>query len=492
MAYTNYPGPPDVKVSFQQTKSPTASPDTQYYPVFVGTGITSRNKPINKAGLHADVSAFPDVTLSFDLINDINTDLFDQTTFTFGQLIVTPNSGGADITLSPTTDYTITKDISFSSVDNLAYVTIHIINSSITSADIMYELNMTIANTDDDFDVRTVSGTDKFFSDGIFGPVVLEEDGNQFFNDIAIAADICFRLDVPTFYYLEVPRNYGSGATSADFETAIQKIYFNPNLYRIVPLTSDADVLTQLDQFISGIANPYDKRETVGFVSYDSTQIIDVTDINELVTKVGGLSSSLNNKRICNVFAGKSVSYTMNSQRYVLPQYFAAAAVAALDTNVGLVDPLSRRTIDIFDSIDGPRFRPTVWNQLARYGVLIIQKDNPDSAAFIRHQLTTAQSDTASEQEYSVVKNWDVVTKKIRDGLAGYSGESNIDTGYTERLNGTTATLIQTLIELGLAKNITTVTPWSLATNGDVTNLVTVLQLDPVYPANQLDVYIVV
>jgi hypothetical protein len=90
------------------------------------------------------------------------------------------------------------------------------------------------------------------------------------------------------------------------------------------------------------------------------------------------------------------------------------------------------------------------------------------------------------------VKNWDVVTKFLRDGLSPYAGESNIDAGYTERLDGTTTTLIQQIIELKLAKGLSVSTPWSQSTTNDVRNLVTVLQLDPVYPANQLDVYIIV
>lgn len=493
MTYTNYQGPPDVNVTIQQTKTQTQSVDTQYYPVFVGTGITSRVKPIDIPNLRADVTAFPDVVLSFDLINRINTDLFNNTVFTLGQVIVTPASGSSAIVLEPDTDYTVTKDVSFSTVTNLSTVTIHILNTNVTSADVVYELNLTATNTDDDFDVRTLSASDKFFAKDLFGPIILEENGNQFYNDIAIAADICFRLNVPTFYYLEVPRDFGSSAQPVDFEKAIEKIYYNKDLYRIVPLSSDPNVISALNQFVNSTANPYDKRETVGFVSYDTTNIIDITDINELVDKVGGASESINNKRLCNVFTGRSVTYTINNQQYVLPQYFMAMAVCALDATVGLVEPLSKRTIDIFDSIDAPRFRPLVWNQLAKCGVFIVLKENKESPAVIRHQLTTAQSDKASDQEYSVVKNWDVVTKMMRDGLDIYSGQSNIDAGYTERLDGTTTTLIQKIVEQGLARSLTVTTPWALNTaTNDPRNLATVLQLSPVFPANDLDVYIIV
>jgi hypothetical protein len=299
-------------------------------------------------------------------------------------------------------------------------------------------------------------------------------------------------MSVPRFYYLEVPRDYGEQPTAADFTNAIEKIYFENNAYRIIPLTSDPEVVSAINQFVSGVSNPVDRRETVGFVSYDVANIVDINDITELETKVGGFSETLDNKRICNVFAGESAELKINNVTYVLPAYYFPVAVAALDAVVGRVDPLSTREITVFDKINGPRFRPRDWNKLAKKGVFIIQKDTDSSPAIVRHQLTTAQSDLASDQEYSVVKNWDVVTKRIRDRLKPYAGQNNIDAGYTERLEGTLATVRQEILEEKLAKSLTVITPWSVREDSDGRNLVTRLQMEPVYPANDLDVYIVV
>jgi hypothetical protein len=496
MAYSNYPGPPEVNVTFERSSVETRSQETEFHTVFLGTGVTSRNRNIVKSNLRADTSLFPSVELTFDLAGDINTDLFSKTKFTIGQIEVTyanaAEGSPATVALNAPTDFTVSEQVTFSDTDSLASVVLNVTKAGVSAADVIYKLNITASNVDSDFDLRLVGSEDRFFSNDLFGPVVLKENGVEFFNDIMIAADIAFRMSVPRFYYLEVPRDYGETPTLADYQAAIEKIYFEGNAYRVVVLTSEVEVIQSLNQFILGVSNPVDRRETVGFVTYDTSQITSINDIAELETKVGGFSESINNKRICNVFAGESAEYRINNQVYVLPEYFFAVAVASLDAVVGKVDPLSTREITVFERINGPRFRPRDWNKLAKKGVFIIKKDNDTSPAEIRHQLTTAQSDLASDQEYSVIKNWDVVTKKIRDRLKPYAGRNNIDAGYTERLEGTLTTVREEILEEKLAKSLTVITPWALKEDNDNRNLATRLRMDPVYPANELDVFIIV
>jgi hypothetical protein len=483
---------PGVDVLIERQQLEQKSTETAFLPVYIGTGITSRVRNIKKTDVEADVSAFPVVTLTFELTGDINTDLFEDTKFTLGQVVVSRASGGGSaVALEPSSGYSVEKDISFSESEGAATYVLKILDGSLSAADTAYELNITAENSDDDFQLRLVGSEDRFFSQDLFGPVILEENGKQFFNDIAIAVEIAFRMNVPSFFYLEVPRNYGELPTKDDYSTAIEQAYYYNDAYRLVPLTFDPEVASALNGFVSGVSNPLDRRETVGFISYDPTNITKMSDINELVQKVGGLSTSIDNKRICNVFGGSSVELTISGVRYELPQYFLAAAVASLDAVVGQVDPLSLREITVFDKINGPRFRPRDWDKLAQKGVFIIKKDNDGSPAQIRHQLTTAISNDAADQEYSVVKNFDVVTKKIRDRFKPYAGQYNIEVGYIERLEGTMATVRQEIIENKLARSLTVLTPWTVS-NSDGRNLVTRLQMEPVFPANHLDVYLVI
>lgn len=493
---------PGVDVIIERSEIERRSAETEFFNVYVGTGITSRNQNIEKLNLKADTSAFPNVELEFDMLGEINTDLFSKMNFTVGQVVVTrssvpaPVEGGTaenpDITLQPTTDFTVAKQVTFSKTDSTAKVTLNILNPAITANDVIYDLNITAGTADKDFDLRVIGAEDRFFSKEMFGPVVLEENDEQFYNDIAIAAEIAFRMEVPRFYYLEVPRDYGELPTADDFRKAIDKIYFHDDAYRVVPLSSDPEIIASVNQFVSGVSNPVDRRETVGFVSYDSTRITDMDDLNELVEKIGGFSESIDNKRMVNVFAGESAELLINGELYVLPEYFVNAAVASLDSVVGKVDPLSLREINVFERINGPRFRPKQWDELAQKGVLIVMQDNESSPAVIRHQLTTSKSDAAEDQEYSVVKNFDVVTKKIRDRFAAYAGRYNVEAGYTERLEGTMATVRQEILEEKLARDLSVITGWSQREGSDGRNLVTRLKLSPVYPANDLDVYLII
>ena len=488
MANNTYSAP-GVDVMIERTQVETRSTETEFFNVYVGTGITSRNRNIEKANIKADVKAFPNVVLEFDMLGEINTDLFSKMSFDIGQVIVkrssVPEGEDPELTLEPNTDYHVTKQVTFSRTDSTASVTLEILNPQVTPNDLIYTINIQAGTADKDFDLRVIGAEDRFFSTEMFGPVVLEENDEQFYNDIAIAAEMAFRMDVPRFYYLEVPRDYGKRPTPADFKKAIDKIYFYSDAYRIVPLSSDPDIIASVNQFVSGVSNPVDRRETVGFISYDTTKITAIDDIEELVEKVGGYSESINNKRMVNVFGGESAELLINSELYVLPEYYIAAAVANLDSVVGKVDPISLREIDVFERINGPKFRPKQWDMLAK-------KDNENTPAIIRHQLTTSKSLSAEDQEYSVVKNFDVVVKKIRDRLAPYAGKYNIEAGYTERLEGTMTTVKQEILEEKLARDITVITGWTQRENGDERNLVNRLKLTPVYPANDLDVYLII
>lgn len=67
-----------------------------------------------------------------------------------------------------------------------------------------------------------------------------------------------------------------------------------------------------------------------------------------------------------------------------------------------------------------------------------------------------------------------------------------MEAGYTERLEGTMATVRQEILEEKLAREITVITPWSQREGSDGRNLVTRLKMSPVYPANDLDVYLII
>lgn len=500
MSYKDYRAP-GVTVIVERQAGEEAVQRQQFYPVFVGTGMTSSSRVIPFADMQADTSEFPKVTFTANFAGLISQELYDTTTFDLTTLVIQKTiPPGTDPTtpLVLTTDYTVDSMITTINSEGNASFTVTILNAGIQDTDLLYNFTLTAQNGNDDFDLRLLKTEDQFFSKDIVGPYFLTENDTQITNDIAIAAEIAFRIKAPAFYYLEVPRTYGAKATDADIIDALEKIYYKKNAYRIVVLTDGATVSTALKDFVTAIANPTDKRETVGFISYPTTGITDIKDIDELVTKVGGLSVSTNTARIANVFGGKSVDLTLDGVRHTLPWYFMNVALAAQDTVLGMALPMTSREVTVFDSMDCPRFRPAIWNKLAVKGVWIMMQNDPTEPIKIRHQLTTSQSGDAEDEEYSIVKNVDAVTALFRDRLSPYSGKYNIIPGFLDKINGTTTSTIEEAKTEGLAANLTQVSAWALRTVPDPndatqvkTNLVSRYKMDPAYPANNLDVYII-
>lgn len=498
MPYSDYKAP-GVNVIIERNQDTTTRSETDFLPVFIGNGVTSRNRVISLTEVRTDVTDYPLVKIEWDVMNNFNIQTYRETDFTISE--VQSVKAGITSTLVEGEDYEVVSAASLMSVQGKVRSTIRILDTATyTKTDIVYNAKISLENTNEDYDLRVVTSDDRYYSKDIFGPIMLEEDGVTFHNDIAIAAEIAFRLNVPRFFYLEVPRQYGAKATKDDMIQIIDKIYYKSDAYRIVPLSSDADVLSALNAFTTSLSNPIDRREVVGFLGYDTENINDMSDLDEIIEKVGGFSVSLNNERVCNIFGGSSVEMIISSTRYVLPMYFVNAAIAAYDTTQGMAVPLSSREISgVFDRLNGPRFRPRQWDQLARMGVFIVMQNEPGSPIVIRHQLTTKQSDSADLQEYSMVKNFDAVTKRLRDRLAPYSGSMNITEGYRERIDATFTSAVEEIKELGWARDILTLSPWQLRTVGtgdnaqeNQRNLVSRHQLVPVYPANNLDVYLII
>ena len=501
MAYRDYRAP-GVDVIIERSESTTNVNLTQFLPVFVGTGMTSRSKVIKKSRIKANVTEYPLVTLDWDIVGSFNTQLYSETDFEVKELALHKEivTGTPITTLVEGTDFEVVNATEMLSVDGKARTVIKILDATkILDTDLYYDVSIEIENSDSDFDLRLVTADDRYYSNDIFGPYELNEDGNTFFNDIAIAAEVAFRTGVEKFFYLEVPRAYGDVASAADIIKALDKIYYKNDAYRIVPLSLDPEVTAALNSFTTALANPLDRREVVAFTGIDPTEIVDMNSLNELIEKVGGLSTALDNKRSVNIFGGSSVELIISSKRYVLPMYFMNVAIASFDTTVGMAEPLSTREINIFSKVNGPRFRPRQWNELAKHGVFIVYQEETSGPVIIRHQLTTKQTDVAEDQEYSIVKNFDAVTKRLRDRMKPYAGRLNVTDGYMERIDASFTSAIEEVKQLGWAREIKVLTPWAVRVvgTGDTArkenrNLVGKFKLVPVYPANNLDIYLVV
>jgi hypothetical protein len=491
MGYRDYEAP-GVSVIVERQEGVETTQLTKFYPVFVGTGMTSLLRDLSFLALEGDTTAFPVVKFTFNVTGMVDSQLFSLSDFTLKTL----TSGSTALVL--TTDYTIASAPTIRE-DGQVELSVNILKAGITESDLAYDLVIKVTNTTDDFDLRLLESSDVYYAKDIVGPPSLTENGVTFKNDIAIAAEIAFRMNVPAFYYLEVPRAYGGKAVSADIIASLEKIYYKNNAYRVVALSDDTAVAAAVKSLVTSISNPVDQRETIGFVTYPNASIANINDIEELVTEVGGFSTIMDSPRIINVFGCSSVDLVVNNVTLNLPSCFLTAAVASLDSSVGIASPISLREINIFSRMYAPRFRPLVWNKLADKRVLIVYQKDIGSPLIIRHQLTTSQSELARDQELSLVKNVDAVSILLRERLRPYSGKYNIIEGYIEKIDGALTSAISEAIDLGLARGITVLSPWQTrkvpdqnGTQVDNRKLVTRLKMDPAYPANNLDIYLLV
>lgn len=498
MAYSEYRNP-GVDVLLEQLTRPSASDRTTFLPVIVGMGSTSRNRIDHLTRVKANFASYPTVVFEYPSVG--NTQLFRDTEFTIDQFMLhkelTAGTPLAPLVIG--TDIEIVSAVEYRESSSTYRTTIKVLDTEkITKSDIYFDFTLTLENTDEDFVPRLLTTDQRFEVEQIIGPKILKENGLELRNDLAFAAELAFRLGVQQFYYIEVPRNFGAAPTKADFQSVVEEIFFVRDIYRVVPLTYDVEIIKLFSSFTSSVSNPNDKRQLITFFATDPALVTDVKDIGSWIDTVGSFSESINNRRAYNVAGVTSLEFTFDNQRFDVPIYFLAAAVALFDATVGMSKPISTEVIDVFSRVKGPRFRPKIWGNLARYGVFICYKiDNPFSdGVVIHHQLSTAQSEAAEDQELSVVKNVDGATVRLRDWFAPYAGRENIDGDLLTKLDATTAQAIEDIVKTEKFMSVLAVSaPWAMRTIPTVDgvienrrNLVTRFSGEPAYPANNLDI----
>lgn len=501
--FENYRPPnTSVKIEFEDTNYDTTK--TEFHTVIIGSGITTRNRKVVRESIQVDDADFPYLNFTWDVDGEFNFQHFPVTNFMLTSLKVhrVTENGIELVELEKDVDYEIKYAALARAYEGKIVTTVEVLEGGdIQEEDLIYDLEFELKIDDDDYQIRLVNSGDKLYLNDIFGNLELEEDGEEFFNDIGMASEIAFKLGVQQFFYLEVPRNYGERPTPEDYMKVIEKVFYERNAYRIVPLTDDADVTSSLARLVKAISNPIDKRESVAFISTDSRLIKDHTNLSELVQHIGDYSKSLNSSRVMNIYSGTSVDFAVGNRRYVLPTYFVNAALAFFDSTIGMSKPISTRTIDVFEQINAPKFRPRQWNELAKRGVCILYQDRNNGPLVIRHQLTTKRSSSARPEfvEYSITKNLDATVQLVRDRLEPYAGKENVTEGFFERVDAAFTTAKEDAKDREYVADIIELSPWELRKQDNglnvreiKTNIVGRYRLVPLYPGNNIDVIFVI
>lgn len=500
MAYKEAYRNPGVDLTYERSVQPVSSTETNFYPIFIGSGQTCRARVESLTRVKANFTEYPNVILEYPVIG--NSQMFADTDFKVKDFrLYKEVVAGQPVTeLVIGDDIEIVTPVQFRESSNTYRTVIKVVDEEkITKADLYFDFKVELENDDYDFVPRLLTADDQYRVDSYLGKKMLMENGVEIRNDLAFAAELAFKVGAKQFYYLEVPRDYGQVGTKADYERVLEEIFFVRDAYRIVPLTYDLEIIKLVTSFATSVSNPNDKRQLITFFASDPARVTDIRDISSWIDSVGTLSESLNTNRAYHVAGITKIALSIGGQQYDLPLYFLAVAIAAFDTVNGMSKPISTVVLDVFDFVEGPRFRPKTWNKLARYGVFLCYKDDvPYSKGItIHHQLSTSQNDDARDQELSVIKNLDGTVVYLRDVFKPYAGRTNITPELITILDGVMAQAIDTIInKKNYMTTITVNTPWSVRTvpspNGDVTKnkraLLTMLSGDPAYPANNLDI----
>lgn len=493
--------PPGTHVSIEFEDANHDTTVTEFHTLIIGSGVTVRDRIVERKSIKANTKDFPYVNLNWEVEGEFNFQHFNETSFDLQKVYVhkLTQNGFEPVELEKGVDYEVVYNALARTFEGAITTTIKILETStiVEEEDIIYDMEIRLQIDDEDLQYKLIHSGDKMYLRDVFGEPEIKEGGEEFFNDIAMASEIAFKTGVQKFFYLEVPRNYGEKPKAKDFKKALEEVYYERNAYRIVPLTDDPEVINAVVKFVDAISNPVDKRECVSFVSYENNKINDHSDLFELIEKVGTMSTNIKSKRINNVYFGDSVELSVGMKRYILPPYFMNAAIAFLDAKVGMADPISTRIIDVFDKINGPRFRPRDWNRLAELGVFIVYRERKNAPAKIRHQLTTMRGSTSRPElvEYSSVKNLDATVQLVRDRLDPYAGKENIVDGFFEKVDSAFTTAIEDAKDSKYIKGVEQLTPWEIrkVDNGlhsreIKTNIFGKYRLFPVYPGNNIDV----
>ncbi len=297
----------------------------------------------------------------------------------------------------------------------------------------------------------------------------------------------------------------GLGTTQGDFQGSLDQL--QPKIVdmivpitigsgtgeREIPLSEKAAILQAVDLHCQTMANPQNKKERVGIGSMGDAEIGDATTPN---TQIFTASVSLKDKRITIIAPGKAIMQIQDPaglfQDVTVDASFMAVAFAALSANPlsDVATPLTNQQFTDIRSISAetaghpdPEYLETEKNLLGGAGVTVI--DKLGSRIFVRHQLTTDQTNQANG-EFSVVVTTDFVSQAVRFTTEQFIGKKLIPQIVIPAIRGTILATMQALASEALISSIGAITV--TVNPSDPTEVLATVQYVPVFPLNRIKV----
>jgi len=161
--------------------------------------------------------------------------------------------------------------------------------------------------------------------------------------------------------------------------------------------------------------------------SLQRIQVVRNLTKDEQAIDMAGLSSEFKTRRVYNVFSDFPIEVS---------DVFSAAALAGLASSVVPHQPITNYTVGGFNDQAGTRkrFTPTQLNTMAGGGTLILTKNAQTGNIFVRHQLSTDNTDDL-QSELSVCRNVDSISSYLLQGLKVFVARYNITDNFLQLLD---------------------------------------------------------
>lgn len=147
---------------------------------------------------------------------------------------------------------------------------------------------------------------------------------------------------------------------------------------------------------------------------------------SEQATAVAGYSEAFADRRVVHCWPDV-LQAPVGAQTEDVPGYYGACTIAALTSGLPTQQGFTNLAVSGFLGMKHSTryFTESQLDTIAGGGTLVFAQDKPDTALYVRHQLTTDRS-SIKFQEFSVTKNVDYIAKHLRGTYAPFIGQYNI------------------------------------------------------------------
>jgi len=397
-------------------------------------------------------------------------------------------------------------DITWSPVDPLTYA---YPSSAVPSISGSYTVDYTYNKTSTDYVPLNFTNYTQIVNEyGPEGEWTLISTGSQAgtyqldkINPLTLGARIAFANGASVVTLCQMS---GVGNTSGDFQNSLNQLQ-SKIVDVIVPLTIGSGVtsndmslteisLTQQNVKLhcDSMSLPQNKKERVGLGSLGAAEIGDtVTPLTYLFE-----ANSLKDKRANLVAPGLTTVQIQDKaglyRNVIVDGSFLAVAAGAVSCNPlsDVATPLTNKQFSGFTKIistttDHPdqEYLESEKNILAAGGCMVI--DSNGSRIFVRHQLTTDQTNQANG-EFSVVTTTDYVSQAVRFTTESFIGKKLLTLIVLPAIQSTILATMQALAGEAIINAIGAIT---VDTNpSDPTEVLATVQYVPVFPLNRIRV----